>query len=65
MGHREAKILWLKDMLDQLRKSQQQLQWTDNPDTIRVLTESMVRDLESCRRICEEMNRKAYVRQTV
>lgn len=65
MGHRETKILWLKDMLEQLHKSQQQLAWTNHPDTIRVLTESMVRDLDSCRRICEEMNRRVTSRQAV
>ena len=65
MLHPQTKILWLKDMLEQLHKTQQHLQWTRNPDTIQVLTEAMVRDLESCQRICEEINRRARVRQTV
>jgi hypothetical protein len=65
MSHRESKILWLRDTLDQLQNSQQELQWTDDPDTIRVLTESMIRDLASCQRVCEEINRRARVRQLV
>lgn len=63
MGHREAKILWLKDMLDQLRKSQQELQWADNPDTVRLVAESMIRDLESCKTLCEDIHRRTRVRQ--
>ena len=65
MLHPQTKILWLKDLLEQLHKTQQHLQWSRNPDTIQVLTEAMVRDLESCQRICEEINRRARVRQTV
>jgi hypothetical protein len=63
MSQRQRRILWLKDMLEQLHRSQQQLQWAETPDTIRVLTEAMVRDLDSCRRICEEMNDRAHVRE--
>ena len=52
MSHRESKILWLKDTLDQLQNSQQELQWTDDPDTIRVLTE--------CARGQAEANHREY-----
>jgi hypothetical protein len=65
MGHRQTKMLWLRDMLEQLHRSHQQLEWANNPDTIRVITEAMVRDLESCRSLCEEINQRARVRQAV
>jgi hypothetical protein len=59
MSQRESNLLWLKDMLDHLRDCQQQLQWTEDSDTVHVLTESMLRDLESCRRLCETLQRRA------
>ncbi len=65
MGHRQTKIIWLGDILEQLRRFQQELQWTENPADIRVLTEAMLRDLESCRQLCDDMNRRAIVRQAV
>jgi hypothetical protein len=65
MVHPRSKILWLKDMLEQLHKTHQHLQWASNPETVQVLTESMVRDLESCQRICEEINRRARVRPAI
>lgn len=65
MSKRESKMLLLKDMVEHLRGSQQQLQWTENPEMIRMITETMIRDLESCRTLCEELNRKARIRQAV
>ena len=66
MSQRETNLLWLKDMLDQMTAYQQQLQWAEDPATVDVLTEAMLRDLDCCRRICEAMRRRnAVVRQTV
>jgi hypothetical protein len=66
MSQRETNLLWLKDMLDQMTACQQQLQWAEDPATVDVLTEAMLRDLDCCRRICEAMRRrKAAARQTV
>jgi hypothetical protein len=59
MSQRESNLLWLKDMLDHLAECQQQLQWTEDPEAIGVLTESMLRDLECCRRLCETLQRRA------
>jgi hypothetical protein len=65
MTQRESKILWLKDMLEHLSRTQQQLEWTEDPATVRVLTESMLGDLDCCRRLCEDIQRKARPRQAV
>ena len=49
MSQRESNLLWLKDMLEHLSACQQQLEWTADAETIRVLTEAMLRDLDCCR----------------
>jgi hypothetical protein len=58
MSQRESNLLWLKDMLEHLSSCQQQLQWTEDPEMISVLTEAMIRDLDSCRRLCEGLRRR-------
>jgi hypothetical protein len=58
MSQRESNLLWLKDMIEHLSACHQQLQWTEDPDTIQMLAETMLRDLESCRRICESVRRR-------
>jgi hypothetical protein len=65
MSQRESNLLWLKDMLDHLRDCQQQLQWAEDSDTVQVLTESMLRDLESCRRLCEGLHRRSGFQHAV
>jgi hypothetical protein len=65
MSQRETNLLWLKDMLEQLTSCQQQLQWAEDPETVALLTEAMIRDLDCCRRVCEALRRRpAAVRQT-
>jgi len=61
MSQRDANLLWLKDMLDHLRACQQQLQWAEDADTVVVLTESMMRDLDCCRRLCESLHRRCVM----
>jgi len=65
MSQRDTNLLWLKDMLEHLRACHQQLQWTTDSDTIQLLTESMLRDLDCCRRICEELNRRSTLPQAI
>jgi hypothetical protein len=55
MSRRESDLLWLRDVLDHLRDCQQQLQWTEDREAVRLLTETMLRDLDCCRRICESL----------
>jgi hypothetical protein len=59
MSQRETNLLWLSDLIDQLKQTQQQLQWTEDRETMTVLADSMIRDLESCRRLCESLRRSS------
>ena len=61
MSQREANLLWMKDMLDHLHDCQQQLTWTEESETVHVLTEAMLRDLDSCRRLCEALQRRSRI----
>jgi hypothetical protein len=61
MSQRDTNLLWLGDLLEHLQTCQQQLHWAEDPDTIGVLTETMLRDLESCRRVCLKLHRQAEV----
>ncbi len=58
MSQRDANILWLRDILEHLSDSRQRLEWTEDPDTIRLLTENMIRDLARCQRLCETLRRR-------
>ena len=62
MSQRDANILWLRDVLEQLRASQRELATTENPETVELITETMIRDLECCRRLCESLRRKSPAR---
>jgi hypothetical protein len=65
MSQRESTLLWLRDMLEHLGNCQRQLSWTDDAQTVQVLTESMIRDLECCRRLCESIHQRAAFRVAV
>ena len=54
MSQRETNLLWLKDMLEHMMQCQQQLEWAEDEEAVQVLTETMLRDLESCRRLLSE-----------
>lgn len=61
MSQRETNLLWLKDMLEQLTARQQQLEWAKDCETVAVLTQTMIRDLDRCRRLCADLQRRAEV----
>jgi hypothetical protein len=65
MSQREANVVWLRDIIEHLAASQQQLEWTEDRETIRLLTETMIRDLERCQRLCEAMRQRCTLRQAV
>ncbi len=65
MSQQQSNLLWLRDMLEHLTDCRQQLEWLDNGEAVRVLTESMLRDLDCCRRLCENLHRRVAVPQTV
>jgi hypothetical protein len=59
MSQRDANLLWLRDILEHLSATRQQLEWAEERETIRVLTETMIRDLERCQRLCESLNQRS------
>lgn len=61
MSPREATLLWLRDTLDSLMSHQQQLEWTEDPAAVRLLTETMLRDLERCQRLTQALHQRAAV----
>ncbi|MCC6419079.1 MAG: hypothetical protein IT429_12665 [Gemmataceae bacterium] len=65
MSRREMDLLWLKDVLEQLSARRQQLEWAEDPETVRVVAESMIRDLDCCRRLCESLHQRGALRQAV
>jgi hypothetical protein len=65
MSQRVANVLWLRDILEHLSASQKQLEWAEDKDTIRLLTESMLRDLERCQRLCQSLHNRSLVRHHV
>ena len=65
MSQREANLLWLKDMIEHLADCQRQLQWTGDKEAIRLLTETMLRDLGRCQRLCETLHQRSLVQEAV
>jgi hypothetical protein len=65
MSQRETNLLWLKDTLEHLRGCQRQLEWTKDAETAQVITETMLRDLECCRRLCEALQRRAQFQHAI
>ncbi len=65
MSQRESNLLWLKDLLEHLTTCQQQLEWAEDNETIRVLTETMLADLDRCKRLCETIQRRTTQHSTV
>lgn len=59
MSQRQTTLVWLRDILEHLSASQERLEWTDDRETTRVLTEAMIRDLERCTRLCENLHRRS------
>jgi hypothetical protein len=62
MSQRESTLLWLRDVLEHLSANQQRLEWTTDRDAARELTESMLRDLERCQRLCQSLQQRAAER---
>lgn len=59
MSRRDSNLLWLKDLLEHLCATRQQLEWADEAETVQVLTEAMIRDLNCCRRLCATLSQGA------
>ena len=65
MSQRETNLLWLKDLLEHLTTCQQQLEWAEDNEAIRVLSETMLADLDRCKRICESIQRRSLQHSAV
>jgi hypothetical protein len=65
MSQRESNLLWLRDMLEHLQSCQQQLEWTEDAEATRLLTETMLRDLSCCRRLCEGLHRRSHLQHAL
>jgi hypothetical protein len=63
MSQRDANMLCLRDTLEHLSANQQRLEWMEDPEAIRLLTETMVRDLVRCQRLCEGLRRRCHLEQ--
>jgi hypothetical protein len=63
MSQRETNLIWLKDVLDHLRGCQKQLEWTEDAQAIHLLTDTMLRDLECCRKLCETLQQRALYQE--
>ncbi len=59
MSQRRSDLLWLRDMLEHLQSCHQQLEWSKDPAAVHYLTDAMLRDLDSCRRLCATLHRRA------
>ena len=65
MSQREANLVWLKDLLGHLTACQRELEWAEGSETVHVITETMLRDLDCCRRLCEALHRRTSVQHAV
>ncbi len=63
MSQREANLRYLRDMIDHLQSCQRQLEWSKSPEAVRVIAETMIRELDCCRRMCDGIRQKVSVRQ--
>ncbi|MBI3409216.1 MAG: hypothetical protein HY040_12790 [Planctomycetes bacterium] len=61
MSKREANLLWLKDMFEHLDGCRKQLEWARDSTTQHMITETMLRDLDCCRRLCETLCRRSVL----
>lgn len=55
---RHAKFLWMKDLLEHMARCHEQWETAD-PRTERFLVDSMRRDVEEFRRVCESLRADA------
>jgi hypothetical protein len=65
MSQRNTNLLWLRDLLEHLSANQKRLEWAEDAETVRLLTETMLRDLQRCERLCEGLRLRNVARQAV
>ncbi len=55
MNQRRHTLLWMKDLLEQMNRCHDQLQWASDGRTESFLAEKMLGDLEECQKLCERL----------
>lgn len=55
----QKNLVWLRDTIEHLAGCQQQLEWTEDAESVAIITETMLRELENCRRLCESLRRQS------
>jgi hypothetical protein len=65
MSQRNTNLLWLRDLLEHLSANQKRLEWAEDADTVRLLTETMLRDLQRCENLCQSLRQRSVARQAV
>ncbi len=63
MSQRQMNLLWLKDLLEHLGQCRQRLEWAEDRETVHLLCETMLSDLDRCKRLCEAMHRRSGVHE--
>jgi hypothetical protein len=63
MSRRDSDLLWLKDLLEHLGDCQRQLDWAQDAETVNLVMDTMLRDLERCRGLCESLRQLGGVRR--
>ena len=58
MSQKQSNLLCLRDLLEHLRSCQDQLDWAEESPVAGLLIETMLRDLEKCRQICDGLHRR-------
>jgi hypothetical protein len=61
---RHAKLMWMKDLLEHMTRCHEQWETAD-PRAERFLLDSMRRDVEEFRRVCESMRAEAVAGPTL
>ncbi len=58
---REARLLWIRDLLEHGIECQQHLELAEDGHTSQYLTDALLCDLMQCQRLCETLQREASV----
>ena len=57
-------MIWMKDLIDHMASCHDQLQWAGDSATRVFLAESLLGDLNQCRRLCEQLRQSQRNRES-
>jgi len=58
MSQRQSDLLHMRDLLEHLHLCHQQLADSEEPEAVHFLAETMLRNLDGCRRLCQNLHRQ-------